>query len=283
MDIIGYMITHNTKISLVKNSLQFLIGASMLFAVGQSSDYVALLAPLIGFVAAYQSVYGLNDILDFSEDSKNKFKRALKPFARGEVSLETQVSKMFLYMLFGLSISFFASRFFGILVSIMLLLNFFHSYKSLNIKKTPIGLVNIFLIEFIKFSCGWFALGGSLQAFPYFIPAFMASAYALGYYSYKNDLNVESIKKKRSIISLAVILALYLFSVFFYKELRISLILMLPVFASMSLVVVNASIIKKMKIGSLLVIGLMAAAVILNFLLPYEPIHSINIWLANLF
>jgi len=283
MDIIEYIVTHNTKLNFLKNSLQFLVGASMVYALGQHSDYTKLILPLVGLVLAYQSVYRLNDIFDFSEDSKNQFKRNLKPFARGETSLETEVSKMFLYMLLGLSISFYVSTLFGLLVTAMLILNFFHSYKPLNIKRTPIGIVNIFLIEFIKFSCGWFALGGNFQSFPYFITAFMSSAYALGYHSYKNDLNMRAVQKKRFMILFAATSIFYLLSIFIYKEFRISMVAMLPAFILLFLVKSGKSGIQKIITGAPVVVGVMAAVVVLNFLLPYEPIHSINIWLGNLF
>ena len=283
MDIINYMATHNTKFNVFKNSLQFLIGASMLIALGQPVDYGRLLLSLLGFLLAYQSVYGMNDILDFSEDSKSKLKRALKPFARGEISLETQVSKMFLYMLFGLSICFFVNTFFGFLVAAMLLLNFFHSYKPLNIKRTLIGLVNIFLIEFIKFSCGWFAIGGSFQNFPYLIPLFMSSAYAMGYYNYKTELSANFFIKKRSIISFFLSLIFYLASVFIYKDFRISLIAIFPIIFLPYLIPKNKDFIEKLKRGFGVVTGIMIIFILLNFLLPYEPFHSINLWLGNLF
>ncbi len=283
MNISYYLMTHNTKLNFAKNSFQFLIGASMLIALGQPVDYVKLLISLIGFLLAYQSVYRLNDILDFSEDSKSEIKRTLKPFARGEVSLEPQVSKMFLYMLSGLSISFFVDGLFGLLVAMMLLLNFFHSYKPIKIKKTPIGLANMLLIEFLKFSCGWFAIGGSFQNFPLLIPLFMSAAYSTGYYNYKNELRENFLFKKRSIILMLLSFAFYLASIFLYKDFRISLLLISPVFLLVYLIKMNKNFLKTLETGWWAILIIMMIFILLNVLSTYEPLHSISLWLANLF
>ena len=106
MKILDYFLSSSQRYAIPRNTLQFLAGATFFAAFYYSLDLLKLIPAVIGAVIAYHSVYGLNDIADLEEDKKNSLKRAAKKLARGEITIEEQTSRMFLFAVVGLSICF---------------------------------------------------------------------------------------------------------------------------------------------------------------------------------
>ncbi len=63
----------------IKNSLQYSIGSILYFLTFNTFHITKFLLGLIGFVIAYQSVYQYNDLMDYKEDKKDRFRKMFKP------------------------------------------------------------------------------------------------------------------------------------------------------------------------------------------------------------
>ncbi len=283
MSIMDHAIRDVHKINPVRNLFQFLIGLTLFMATGASVDYIKIITASLGFVLAYQSVYSLNDIQDLKEDSRNPVKRATKPLARGDISVQEQSARMFLYLLAGLSLSFLVNITFASLVVLCVFLNFLHSYKPLGLKSSLLGLVNLFVIESIKFSAGWFVLGGGLLELPYVMIFFMSSAYTLSYFVYKKDIDLDSLRRKRSVLLFASVVIFYLVSLYSYKLYRLPLIGVSLLFLFPLLIARSKDISARFKDGIIFVIFIFIFFNLLLLLPLVEPFHSVNMYLAALF
>ncbi|HLC51019.1 MAG TPA: UbiA family prenyltransferase [archaeon] len=283
MNIMDYVIRDIHKVSIVRNFFQFFIGLSLFIATGVPADYLLIAIASLGFLLAYQSAYSLNDIQDLKEDSQDPVKKATKPLARGDISVQEQSARMFLYLLLGLSMSFLVNIAFASLVVLCVFLNFLHSYRPLGLKYSLLGLVNLFFIESIKFSAGWFVLGGSLLDIPYFMVFFMSSAYTLSYFVYKKNIDLDSLRKKRSVLLFASAVVFYLVSLYSYKLYRLPLIGVSLVFLFPLLMMRTKDFYGKLKGGIVFVILIFVFFNLLLLLSPVEPFRSANMYLASLF
>ncbi|MEM5778767.1 MAG: UbiA family prenyltransferase, partial [Candidatus Aenigmatarchaeota archaeon] len=183
----------------IKNSFQYTIGAILYFLTFNNFYLTKFILGLIGFVIAYQAVYQYNDLMDYEEDLKDEIRKN-KPLPRGEFSRKEVETFVYLFLIIGLSICFVVSPYFGLLVFITLFLNFLHSSPFIKLKKTKLVLPNLFFLEFLKFSLGWFIFSFSLSEFPYILIAFLSLIYLTGYIYWKQNVNCFFNKKIISII-----------------------------------------------------------------------------------
>lgn len=240
-----------------KNSMQYVLGALLYFAVFGSLDARMLILGLAGFVISYNSVYYVNDIIDYENDKKDAINRKIKPLLTGKFSRREAVAYCLISMLIGLPLSFAVSRPFGMIVAILLFLNILHStlMKRMGIKAVA---SNMFVIQLIKYSLGWFSLTLTLDKFPLFTFAAFSAAYVTFYIIYKKKLvlfnesfyyenkgkgfkdsikiTLEEIFKKNKLLIIPVILTAtsYLISIIFYPF-RLQLILLVPLISFISL------------------------------------------------
>lgn len=209
----------------VKNGIQYSIGALLYFLFFGSFDITKFLIGLIGFVIAYQSVYQFNDLMDYESDRKDKVRREKKPLARGDASRKDVESYSYILSVIGLSICFFVNPYFGILVSATLFLNFLHSSHFVRLKESKLLLPNLFFIEFLKYSIGWFAFSIAISEFPFLLITLFSFIYVGCYIFWKQNLNNFLGNAKLKIIT-GISVMLYIASVFVYQ---FTLILIIPI------------------------------------------------------
>jgi len=214
------------SINLLKNSFQFILGAVLYFTIFNDFYIWKFLIGLAGFLISYQSVYQFNDLMDYEDDRKDKLKVKTKRLARGEVSRKVVESYSFLFTFIGLSLCFLVSTLFGLLVSLILFLNFLHSSSFVRLKKSRFLLVNLFLIEFVKYSLGWFAFSFSVSGFPFIFILCLVSIYLLGYLYYKRNA-VNFFKDIRIKVLCSLSLLFYLASIFLYSF-KLPLLMVIP-------------------------------------------------------
>lgn len=236
----------------VKNSVQYLLGAVLFFTFFGNLDAGILLAGLAGFVISYNSVYYLNDIIDYESDRKDTLKKKLKPIVTGKFTKKEALIYYFASLLIGLPLSFAISRPFGLLVASLLLLNMLHSTIMKKIGTKAVAC-NLFIIQLVKYSLGWLALTVSLEKFPFFVFASFSAAYITFYLIYKKRLIFYGKYKKKSLkdtisstleevfqnrlflIPVSLTLLFYVSSIFLYPF-KLQLLLLIPILISVSLV-----------------------------------------------
>jgi 4-hydroxybenzoate polyprenyltransferase len=219
---------HSQNLNFLKNSFQFVIGSALFFAIMKGFSLFNFLIGLIGFVIAYNAVYQFNDLVDYEEDKNDGMRKYYKPLVTGKLNKRQMKIYGLLCLIIGLPMCFFVSMMFGSFVVIILFLNFLHSSPFIRLKKSSLVLPNLFFIEFIKFSLGWFALSSSMANFPYLFISLSSIVYLMAYIYYKQ--NVSGFFRNKKIVTLGIVSsALYIASVFVYPF-KLALIAVLPMF-----------------------------------------------------
>ena len=232
MMVFNYKNINIDKVNLVKNSIQYLIGVMLYFMVFNKLSFSFILG-LLGFLIAYHSVYQFNDLMDYEEDKNNKFKLKTKLLPRGEIKRSTVESYSFMLAVIGLTLSFLVNTFFGLLVSTCLLLNFLYSSSLTRLKKSKFLLPNIFIIEFIKYSLGWFALTNSILEYPFVFIATLSMAYLIGFTYWKQDIsNFWHTRKIKFLIGICFFMYVASFLLYPFKIALLSPILVGIAFAA---------------------------------------------------
>jgi 4-hydroxybenzoate polyprenyltransferase len=209
------------------------IGSALFFALMKGFSLFNFLIGLAGFLIAYNAVYQFNDLVDYEEDKKDEMRKYCKPLVTGELKKGQIKAYGILCLLIGLPICFFVSVLFGFLVVIALFLNFLHSSPFIRLKKSKLVLLNLFFVEFIKFSLGWFAISTIIDNFPYIFIALLSTFYLITYVYYKQ--NVVDFFKNKKIIALGITsLILYIASIFVYPF-KLALIVVFPLFLTFSI------------------------------------------------
>jgi len=149
----------------------------------------------LGFLIAYNAVYFINDLIDYKEDKKNKI-NSYKPLVRGAITHKEAKFYAFISASIGISLSFLVNSFFGFLVLSLILLNILHSFLR---KKINFKISNLLLIQFVKYSTGWFALSLTLVNFPFWIILSLSLVYIFSYFMYKNDVMLRVTIKRGKI------------------------------------------------------------------------------------
>ena len=224
---------HSQNLNFIKNSFQFVIGSALFFALMKGFSLFNFLIGLAGFLIAYNAVYQFNDLVDYEEDKKDEMRKYCKPLVTGELKKGQIKAYGILCLLIGLPICFFVSVLFGFLVVIALFLNFLHSSPFIRLKKSKLVLLNLFFVEFIKFSLGWFAISPIIDNFPYIFIALSSTLYLITYIYYKQ--NVVDFFKNKKIIALGITsFILYIASIFVYPF-KLALIVVFPLFLTFSI------------------------------------------------
>lgn len=119
----------------------------------------------------------------------------------------------------GLLVSFAVNMLFGLMMVALLFLNFLHSAPGIRLKKRKLPTaVNITVIEFIKYSSGWFALTSNISRFPLWLVLMFAVIYTAGYIAYKFKFDGRTIKDSKPLFAVlgALVLLLFIGSLFSY-------------------------------------------------------------------
>lgn len=181
-------------VCLVKNVFHYVFGLVFYFVIYGSVPFPQSLLGLLGFLIAYDGVYFYNDFHDWKEDVAEK--RAFKPIVKGTLKPEQCRNRGIFNFLLGIALSFATSFSFGLLVSAAIALNVLHSHRRIALKKTRLLGINMFSINLIKFSLGWFAVTTSLAGFPIWFVVMMSSTYAALYVMYKNKMAIAGGMKR---------------------------------------------------------------------------------------
>lgn len=210
---------NSITVNLPKNIVQLLLGAVLYAFIFGVINPVQLVLAVIGLSLSYSSVYMFNDIMDREEDAADPQKRGWKHVANGSLRLEGAVSIYALLLMSGLLVSFFVNYVFGAMMVALLFLNFLHSAPGIRLKKRKFPTIaNITLIEFIKYSSGWFALTANVTKFPLWLVLMFAVIYSAGYMAYKFKFCGRTIKDSKPLFVAfgVVVVALFLASLFSY-------------------------------------------------------------------
>lgn len=181
-----------------KNAIQFSLGVVFYYLIFGIPDALLVFLAFAGFMLTYSSVYVFNDLMDIEEDKKHPQKLKWKFIANGTVGKESAVSVLFLLMFSGLGLSLLVGKWFAAIMVMLLVLNFLHSSNFTRFKKSKWKTAfNMTAIEFLKYSCGWFALTSNLASFPFWMVLCLAVSYNAGYIIYKFDFRGRMIRQNR--------------------------------------------------------------------------------------
>lgn len=269
---------NSITISLPKNIIQFSIGAVLFWVMFGFPDIGTVAFSLLSFLVAYSSVYLYNDLVDRHDDKRDREKSKWKLIAGGHLSIPVARFLATATALAGLAGSFLVSRWFFGIVALMLLLNFLHSNPRVrfkeDLKKTS---VNMTAIEFLKFSCGWFALTSNISEFPFWIILSFSVVYTFSYLIYKFKFKRDTVRKnKKIIVPLAASGVLsYVISVFAYGiPLSLLLLTVIPLFM---LLLFRQRDVNLHKINNMIVVEyILLPVIILSFLILSIPFFSLT-------
>ncbi|HDD46200.1 MAG TPA: hypothetical protein ENG42_01890 [Candidatus Aenigmarchaeota archaeon] len=212
-------IYNSIMISLPKNIIQFLLGIVLFTIIFGHFDTIKAVIGLVAFVATYSCVYIFNDIFDIEEDKKDKEKLEWKIIASGELGIDKAVTILIAMLLLGLSLSTFLSLWFFAMMLLLLFLNLLHSSPFTKFKKSLYKTsINMTLIEFIKYSTGWFALTNNISHFPVWFILTLSSAYTFSYITYKFKLDIKWVKNNKVVAGSIALLTMgsYIISLLVY-------------------------------------------------------------------
>ncbi len=261
-------------VNLPKNIIQYLLGVVLYLVIVGSFDVFLALIGMAAFVCIYSSVYLFNDLMDIKEDKKKEDKKEWKMIAYGEMSIETAISVMFLLIVVGFFLSAFLNTWFLLMMVALLFLNILHSSTFTRFKKNLYKTsVNMTIIQFIKYSCGWFALTTNIANLPFWLVLSFALVYNICYLAYKIDFKRAHIKMEKVLFVVmgAVFFFSYFYSMFVYSFPLALLVIMVFVIV-VSLALKNSSIkIHSMK-NRVFMEYVTLPIIILAFLLLMNPV-----------
>jgi 4-hydroxybenzoate polyprenyltransferase len=214
------MIYNSVTVSLPKNTIQFFLGFTLFFLIMGTFNPGALALSLFAFLVTYSAVYFYNDIVDYHDDLKDTEKREWKLVAGGALSKKSAATMGIACAVVGLYASLLVSGWFFLMMAALLFLNYLHSSPHIRLKKriAPTAL-NMTVIEFIKYSSGWFAFTENLSMFPFWIILTFSLVYATIYLVYKFKFKGDMIRSRKLLFATigAVCIASYVISMVLYK------------------------------------------------------------------
>lgn len=264
---------NSVTISLPKNIVQFLLGFVLFWLTFGSFDVFVLGVALSGFLLTYSAVYFFNDIVDYREDSLDAEKKEWKLVASGVLSKKAAMVTGIAFMVTGLLISALVSGWFLNIMVVLLFLNFLHSSPYIKLKKMLLPTsINMTLIEFLKYSSGWFAFTSDLSRFPFWIIMTFSIAYSSIYLVYKFKFRGNAIKSNKWLLASVAVFSVFSFilSIILY-DFALPLIILLVL--SIILIVVSLGVGKKFKFMNWLWIEfIILPIIIIAFLLLSFPL-----------
>jgi 4-hydroxybenzoate polyprenyltransferase len=268
------------SVNLPKNVVQYLIGFGFYSLIYGSFDPVKLVLGLVAYVITYSAIYPYNDLMDYDSDKKDEFKRFYKALARGDTAHKDAVTLVFGLPVIGLLIASFVGWWYMMLLITLLLLNFLYSAPQVRLKKrTGYALLSIFLMQFIKYSLGWFTFTTEVIQLPVWIIIMLSFAYIFSFFLYKKNLldMKDTFKRHKGIMIPLTIgtLGSYVISIIIYPY-KIPLLLTIP----LTLLILTMRkqkniIIKTFKLQSI-TIYIMGGIVLMLLLLNVPVIGSLN-------
>lgn len=261
----------------IKNILQYTIGGILFYVTFNKISLISFFFGMFSFALSYSFVYTMNDVIDYKIDETDKNKKIIKksikaPIITKILPIEQILWVSSLFLIIGIFISLFINSIFSILIIILIIMNIIHSNPIHSFKKANLILIpNMFLIQFIKFSLGWFSQTKEITSFPSWIFILCSLSYVLMYkiYKFNYDFNKMPLKEKLYIIVLIFFsFFAYLISIFLYD-------IMLPLLITSIVVLISYLMgmrIKKMDLK--IKIGFFLIYIVIFFLiLPIILIH----------
>lgn len=228
------MKTDSILINLPKNMVQYFIGFALYLLVYGSFDPLKLILGLASFLIAYSAIYPYNDLMDYEQDKKDEFKKVYKALVRGDLKQKDAISLVFGLSIIGLMLASLVSQWYMFLISITLFQNFLHSNphtKNTFKKKKRYMVPNIFIMQFIKYSLGWFTFTTDLTKLPTWVITTFSLGYVYAYILYKSNIKdmLSVLKKKIKIMLPLTIIIIFTYSVSFWVyPFKIPLLLVIP-------------------------------------------------------
>lgn len=197
---IDKMLFNSITASMPKNMIQFASGVVLFWLIIGTLDISAAILAMVAFVVTYSSVYMYNDILDYKVDKKDEEKLKWKLIASGDLSVKKAKYLTIFFVVVGLSISLFVNRWFLLMMITLLFLNFLHSSPKTRFRKSVMKTsINMTVIEFLKYSTGWFALTSNISQFPFWLVLSISFIYTTGYMLYKFRFKGSEIRSKKTL------------------------------------------------------------------------------------
>lgn len=213
------LLYNSVTVSLPKNIIQYMLGFVLFWLIYRQFDLTTFVLSLSGFLLAYSAVYFFNDIVDYEDDKKDREKRDWKLIAGGIISRRTAILLGTAFLVSGLLLSSLVNLWYLNIIVLVMFLNMLHSHPRILLKKNLVGTtINMSIIEFFKYSTGWFAFTGDLTQFPFWILVTFAVVYATIYIVYKFKFQGDMLRNNKPyfIVLALVVLLSYIFSVVIY-------------------------------------------------------------------
>jgi len=215
----GKLLFNSITASLPKNAIQFSFGVLLFWLIAGTFEIFTAALGMAAFVVSYSSVYMYNDIVDYKIDRKDKEKMKWKLIASGELSVKKAKYLSITFAATGLSLSLLVNRWFLMMMIALLFLNFLHTSPRTRFKNSVTKTsINMTIIEFLKYSTGWFALTSNISQFPFLLVFSVSLIYTTGYMLYKFRFSGNTIRSKKKVFWIFGILSSmsYGMSIFFY-------------------------------------------------------------------
>lgn len=264
---------NSVTVNMPKNIVQFLLGFVLFWVTFGVADVFLMVVSLISFLLTYSSVYLFNDIIDYEDDKKDEEKSKWKLIVTGELSREAAMGYYIIMLLAGISLSLFINRAFTLILIGLVFFNFLHSSTLTRFKESlPKTALNMTIIEFLKYSTGWFALTSNISNFPFWLVLCFSVAYTAVYLFYKFKFNRALVMKNKAIFGTILFVFIFSFGVsFLVYNFSLALIL-LTVFVAIFTVFIKTFKILKYRMKRLFLIEyIVLPLIIISFLLLMHP------------
>ncbi|MBR9678854.1 MAG: UbiA family prenyltransferase [Nanoarchaeota archaeon] len=243
------LFTSNIRFTFFKNIAQFFVGALFYLLTFKEINLINLFFGALSFLVMYSSIYLFNDLMDLESDRKRKDKKKYKPIARGDLSINSGISLMFILIIIGLVLSFKLNNVFKLFLALSLLGNFLHSsvYTRFKDKSLPYIYLGKGLADFSKPAMGWFSQTISFVNFPIFIAMLLASFQTFGYYYLtKKRLIIKGkkiqVKEYKSALTISLIIITLMLITVVYTSFKFALVVNLVIII---IITILASIMNK--------------------------------------